>query len=644
MPKFDPQGDPRIDFFQWVNGPWLEENPMPAHKSQWGKFNVLHIQTQEKVRTLIENLQTKPDSELDVEARQVRDFYASGMNMKLRNEEGFTSIEPLLRRVSQVNSLSEAIEVLPDLHKMGTDPFWFADSSDDMKDNTKMALWLYASGIGLPDRDYYFDEDKAKIRKEYVGHIERMFKLIGWTKVKAKSAATSIMKLETALASAMLTRAELRDPNRIYNPMPITQLVSITPSVDWSKYFASIGAASSQIVVVEQPAFFERLNTLLAELTPEQIGQYYAWNILDRMAPRLSEPFIAESFAFNGAILSGKKENEPLWERVLGTVGGSFGEVIGRLYAEHYFNESAKQKMQDMINQIVDVFELRIRNLDWLGEETKVKALAKLKNITWKIGYPDKWRDYSRVGIQSDSFATNFIRGRQFIFHRELAKLGQPVDKSEWQMSANTVNAYADPVRLDMCYPAGILQAPFFDTEADDATNYGAIFAVIGHELTHPNDDEGSKFDENGELNDWWSDEDRAGFEVLVSGVREQYSAIEILPGAFINGQLTLGENAADFGGISLAYEAMRNAYADRDTEIIDGLTPEQRFFIGWARVWGSSTRDEELRRRLTTDPHSPDKQRCNIPLSNMPEFYEAFNVKEGDAMWRPAEARAKVW
>jgi len=538
------------------------------------------------------------------------------------------------------------MRLLADFDQRGASSLFSSGVSPDSKNSSVYAFELGQGGLGLPDRDYYLTDAFAKQREAYVAHVAKMFTLMGEPAADAKNHADTVLGLETAMAKICKSRVDLRDPNANYHKFPVSQLVSDYPDLPLKTFLASEGQENLADVIVGQPEFFAGLDQLVKERPLADWKTYLRWHLVHAVAPRLNAAAENESFAFYGTVLSGQPAQEPRWQRAARAVDGTIGEALGQLFVEKNFPPAARARMIELVENLKVVFQERLQKADWLTETTRARALEKFARFTRKIGYPDKFRDYSSVEIRADDYLGNIQRAAMFEAKRELARVGQPVDRAEWHMTPPTVNAYFNQLQNEIVFPAGILQPPFFDMEMDDAVNYGAIGVVIGHEISHGYDDQGRKYDADGNLHDWWTEDDGKAFEARAQKVVDQYNAYEVLPGLHVNGKLTLGENLADLGGTSIAYEAMERALAKDPSKRkkIDGLTPEQRYFISMSQVWRTNCREAEARRLITVDPHSPGQFRAIGAHVNMREFYDAFGIKAGDPMWRAPELRAKVW
>ncbi len=578
--------------------------------------------------------------------QKVGDFFKSAMNTAAIDSAGLKPVEAELARIAAIASTADLARALAALHDRGVGGLFRIRVEADEKNSDINALYAYQGGMSLPSKGYYFEEQFEKFRAAFVEHVARMLALAGDTPESAAAGAKTVFEVEKALAANAKTPAELRDALANYNRMPTADLAGKVPVFPLERYLADRGIAgpAADAIIVGQPKFFEGLQAQLAARPLPDWKVYLRYHLLRAAAPYLAAPFEAEHFRFYSTVLRGTPEMEPRWQRSARVIDGAMGEALGRLYVERYYPPEAKARMDDMIRNITAVMRDRLSKLDWMTEPTRKKALAKFERFVAKIGYPAKWRDYSSVAILPDAFLANVRAATEFEVRRRLSQLGQPVDKAEWRMTPPTVNAYFDPTANNINFPAGILQPPFFDFSLDDAVNYGGIGAVIGHEITHGFDDQGRHYDADGNLADWWTPEDAARFQARAKKDVEQFNGYEPLPGVKVNGELTLGENIADLGGASLAFEALQRSLAGKERKLIDGLTPEQRFFLSWAQVWRTNIRENELRQRIVVDPHSPGSIRAIGPLVNLQPFYDAFGIREGDPMWRKPEDRAKIW
>lgn len=635
---------PSEDFFRYANGKWLERTEIPPSEATWGGFLEVVERNREILRSIGEDA-AKAGAPKGSVVQKVGDFWASGMDEAAIEAAGTAPIAPILADIEALKDRGALPKLLASLHLRRLYGGFITLVNQDPGDSTRYLVWLQQGGLGMPDRDYYVKDDpkNEKIRQEYVAHVTRMLGLLGDDPERAGYGAATILMLETRLARASMTRVEQRDPHRVYNRMSVAALAE-RAAWDWAGYLEGLGAREGELNV-RQPDFFAELARTFADTPLEQLRTYLRWHVVRSMASSLPAAFDQESFRFNSGVLQGVKEQRPRWKRVLESIDGHIGEELGRLYVEKAFPPEAKKRVLDLVEDLRAALADRIRSLEWMGEATKEQALRKLNAFAVKMGYPDKWRDHAPLEIDRSSYAGNVLRANEWLMKRDLDKLGQPVDRGEWRMSPPTVNAYYNPLMNEIVFPAGILQPPFFYAGADDAVNYGAIGMVIGHEMSHGFDDSGSKYDADGNLKEWWQPEDRKAYEARTDLIVKQFEAYEPLAGTRINGKLTLGENIGDLGGIKIAWAAFQRALERRGRPApIDGFTPEQRFFLGLAQSWRGKLRDEALRLRLTIDPHSPGHYRVIGPLSNMPEFHQAFGVGEGSPMRRPDRVRPTIW
>ena len=644
----DTSVNPAEDFYTYAIGGWLKQNPIPPEFSRWGSFNELAELNNEAMRVVAEKAaQAKGDAKSAPEMQLVGDFYASGMDEKAVEAAKAKPLEEELKRIDAIKDRAGVLQAIARLHNMGASGFFFFTSGADDK-NAKMVIsQAYQGGLGLPDRDYYTKEDDSakKLRDQYVEHVAKMLTLLGTPAAAASEGAQKILAVETALAVPARPRAELRDPEKNYNKMSQAELQKLMPDWNWADYFKAIKLAEPGDINVGQPDFFKAANQVFTATPIEDWKSYLRWHLVKTQATELSSDFVNENFRFFGETLTGAKQLKERWKRVIETSDQSVGEALGKLYVADNFPPESKARMLELVKNVQEAMADSIRTRDWMDEATKQEALKKLGSFVVKIGYPDKWRDYSGLKIDRTSYADNAKRAAVFEVDRELKKIGKPVDRTEWGMTPPTVNAYYNSNQNEIVFPAGILQPPFFNAKADDAINYGGIGAVIAHEISHGFDDQGRQFDAEGNLRDWWTPESAAKYKERADKIVQQYEEYEPLPGQKINGKLTLGENIADDGGVKLAYAALQKALEKNGKrEKIDGFTPEQRFFLSWAAIWRANTREAEIKRRLVMDTHSPTKYRANGPLSNTPEFQKAFNIPDGAPMIRPPEKRVTIW
>jgi putative endopeptidase len=647
LKNFDTTASPQKDFFQYVNGGWIKNNPIPATESRWGAFNELRDKNREILKKVLEEASKDKSASKGSTRQLIGDFYYSGMDSARIELDGIKPLKDELAKIDAINNTNDIVALTAELTTYGITPFFGVYVDQDAKISTQYALQFYQSGLGMPDRDYYTKTDKTSqdIRAAYVKHVAKMLTLAGTEMSQSEKDAKAIMDLETKLANASMTRVAMRDPHATYNKMTTQDLAKLTPAIDWNTYMSKAGIPSVKEVIVGQPDFMKTVNGILAKPDMNLIKAYLRWHLIDGMAPYLNSDLVNENFKFNGTTLTGVKALDPRWKRVLDNTNSMLGEALGQEYVKVAFSPEAKEKALKIVDNLKAALRERISTLEWMGDSTKKQATEKLNTLVTKIGYPDKWKDYTGLEITRNSYAQNVMNSSAYEFRRMMNKLGKPIDRGEWQMTPPTINAYYNPAMNEIVFPAGILQPPFFDPNADDAVNYGGIGAVIGHELTHGYDDQGRQFDAQGNLKDWWTPEDAKRFNERTVNIVKQFSAYEVLDSVFVNGELTLGENIADLGGLKIAYLAYQKSLEGKPApEKIDGFTGNQRFFISWAQVWRVNERPESMRQRVITDPHSPPRFRVNGPLSNLPEFYEAFNVKEGDPMMRPANLRANIW
>jgi putative endopeptidase len=643
---------PRNDFFRYVNGVWVDSTEIPDEYTTWGSFHELRKNTDAQALALLEGASTNKDLDPSSDQAKAVFLYQSIMDTVSRNEKGVQPLQPYLDKVNAIENKEDLQDFLTEMQQYGGAGFFGFSVRADAKDSNSNAAYLYPSGLGLPDRDFYVvdDSNSREIREKYKSHITRMLQYLGDTEQEAAAKAETILEFETSLAEPQLDKVERRDARNTYNPMQVSQLQNQVSAIDWNKYFEEIGASDIDTVIVSQPKYMQALQTTFNKNNVEDWKTYLTWTIFNNSTETLSTEIERANWEFYSQTLQGAKEQRPLKERALATVNGTLGEALGKLYVEENFPPEAKEKAQEMISNIIKAFEVRINNLTWMSDSTKVKAIEKLGTTTIKVGYPDEWKDYSDLEIagpddEEGSFFQNMMNARKWNVKETMAKLGEPVDKTEWFMPPQTVNAYYNPSYNEIVFPAAILQPPFYDYQADAAVNYGGIGAVIGHEISHGFDDSGSRFDSEGNLNNWWTEEDLKQFEKLGGSLAAQYDAIEVLDSVYINGKFTLGENIGDLGGVNAAYDGLQIHLAENGNPgKIDGFTPEQRFFLSWATVWRTKMRDEALRNLIKTDPHSPGMYRAYVPLQNIEAFYEAFDVQEGDDMYVAPEDRVLIW
>ena len=638
---------PCDDFYRYANGTWLKNNPIPPEESIWGGFNEVRDRTRETVKGILEATSARRDWAPGSIQQKVGDFYASGMDLAAIEKAGLKPIQPFLKQVRGLKAAKDLPALLAGLHNQGLGGGFGFYVGQDQKNSTQYLASLSQGGLGLPDRDYYTKQDpkSAELRAGYVLHVTRMFELLGEQPAAAKQHAGTVLDLETRLAKASLTRVEQRDPLKTYHKMTPAELATLAPGFAWDAYFAARGIKSLADLNVRQPEFFKDF-ALLATTVPVRDWQTYCrWHVLRAAADSLPKAFSDESFNFYEKTLNGIPQQPARWKRIQSATDSALGEALGELYVAKAFPPEAKAKVLALVENLRAALKERIEALEWMEPATKTAALGKLAAFGVKIAYPDHWKSYAAVKITRGNYAGNLMAAHAFEIKRNLAKLGQPLDRSEWGMAPQTVNAYYSPTMNEIVFPAAILQAPFFDPKADDACNYGGIGMVIGHEMTHGFDDSGSQYDAQGNLKNWWQDADRAAYKSRTDLVVKQFDSYQALPDQKVNGKLTLGENIADLGGLKIAFSAWKKSLVGKPApRPIDGFTGEQRFFLNLACVWRNNIREEALRMRLNTDPHSPGEFRVVGPLSNLPEFFEAFGCPEGSKMVRPVAERPSIW
>lgn len=642
--KMDRTVDPRVDFAKFAAGGWYARNEIPADKSRWGGFNELAERTWAQVRALVEEAAAHPGAPGTVK-QKVGDFFASATDTAAINALGLKPIQGELDAIASARSLAELFAPALRMQLGVGGPFFAPAFFPDQKQSEVYGFYLIQGGMSLPSKEYYFSEKFARERWEFIGHVARMLELAGTPRATAYHEAETVFALEKAMAENAKLPVELRDRLANYNKMTVTAATAAYPGLPLAQIISGLGVpATATDVIVGQPKYFEGLSQLLLDRPLTDWKVYVRWQLLSASAPYLSEKFDDENFRFTGTVLNGTPQQEPRWQRAAKIVDGSVGEALGQLYVEKHFPPAAKARMDEMITNIRAVMRDRLASLEWMSEPTRQKALAKFARFEPMIGYPAVWRDYSTVEIRRDDFLGNVTRARVFESLRRTARVGQKVDRREWGMTPPTVNAYYSSVTNQIVFPAGILQPPFFDFTFDDAVNYGAIGGVIGHEITHGFDDQGRRSDADGNLTDWWTPGDEAKFRERAQKVVEQFNNYQALPGLAINGQLSLGENIGDLGGTSIAFEALQRSLQGKERKLIDGFTPEQRFYLSWAQQWRTKFRDDAMRLQVARGPHAPGNFRAFGPLVNQQTFFDAFGIKAGDPMWVKPENRAKIW
>ena len=647
LTSMDRSVDPCVNFYQYSCGGWMKNNPIPADQSRWSVYGKLYYDNLGFLRQILEKA-SEPRPGRDAVEQKIGDYYSSCMDESAVEKAGLTPLQDDFNAIAQLQNVQQLAPLLARLHlsMQGSGMLFGFGSDQDFKDSEQVIAFVSQGGLGLPDRDYYTKEDNKsqEIREKYVQHVQHMFQLLGDAPERAATEAQTVMRIETALAKASLTRVQRRDPYNVYHKMKVEQLAALAPSFDWKGYLAGSGLPSLQELNVTSPDFFKQMEVELKTEPIDHWKTYLRWHLIDSKAPFLSAKFVQADWDFFSHYLRGVKEMQPRWKRCVRYVDDQLGEALGQAYVRVAFSPELKAKTVEMVKQIEDAMEQEIKNLDWMSEATKKQALEKLHGMRNKVGYPDKWRDYSSVKIARGDFIGNVKRATVFESNRQLGKIGKPVDRSEWGMTPPTVNAYYNPQMNDINFPAGVLQPPLYDFRMDDAPNYGNTGSTVGHELTHGFDDEGRQFDAKGNLRDWWTEEDAKQFKERASCVENQYAQYTVVDDIKINSKLTLGEDLADLGGTILAYKAWQDATKDRKLEARDGLTPDQRFFIGFAQWACENERPEQKRANALTDPHSPGEYRINGVVVNMPEFAKAFSCKPGQPMVKDKDKICVVW
>ena len=646
----DPSVKPGQDFFTYADGGWIKRTEIPPEYTRWGAFNELAEKNNDALHEIAEKMEnTHIDPRMAPDVQKVGDFYASGMDEQKIDGLRAKPLENEFKAIDSIQDRNDLQTEIAHLQDMGVDVLFTFTSQPDAKDSMHELAQASQGGLGLPDRDYYTKTDDAskKIRDQYVDHVAKMLTLLGEATRAVADEARKILALETKLAEASRTRVQLRDPIKNYNKMPVSRLQDLTPDWNWSDYFKELNLIPPADVNVHQPEFFKTAGEIFKSTPIDEWKAYLRWHLLNATASGLSKDFVDEDFNFNERIMRGAQQIKPRWKRVVISENDAIGQALGKLYVAYNFPPAAKARALELVNNLKAALADRIRALEWMDEPTKQQALKKLNAMGVKIGYPDKWLDYSLLKIDRGSYVLNDLRAAKFRVTRDFKKIGKPTDPTEWNMTPPTVNANYNPLRNEILFPAGILQPPFFYANADEAVNYGGIGAVIGHEMTHGFDDRGRQYDADGNLRDWWSPQSAAEFKKRAQAIIDQFNGYEPLPGLHVNGELTQGENIADIGGVKVAYAALQKAldkHPEERNQKIDGFTPEQRFFLSFAAIWRSKIRDQEQKLRLTTDPHSPARYRVNGPLSNLPEFQKAFNIPDGSAMVRPVDKQVNIW
>lgn len=634
-----------VDFYQYACGGWMKKHPLTNEYSRFGSFDMLAENNREQLKGLIVEIAAGQNAQGTI-GQKIGDIYKLAMDSVKLNADGVTPIQADLEKIASVKDKSEIVPLMAELAHSGVFPYFSFYVGADIMDSKSNLFQLYQGGISLGEKEYYLDNDDVtvNIRNKYKEHIVKMFQLAGFDEAAAKKKMEAVMDIETRIAKASFSAVEQRNPAANYHKMSLDELKKEIPGIDWDAFLNGIGVKGVTELSVSQVEPIKEVEKIINSLPVENQIAYMQWSLIDRAAGYLSDDLVAQNFDFYGKTLSGKQANQLRWKRAVSTVNGVLGEAVGQMYVEKYFPAAAKERMVQLVKNLQTALGERIRNLEWMGDSTKIKAIEKLNSFYVKVGYPDKWRDYTGLNIEKDSYWANVKRATEFELDYMLSKAGKPVDRDEWGMTPQTVNAYYNPTTNEICFPAGILQYPFFDMNADDAFNYGAIGVVIGHEMTHGFDDQGRQFDKDGNLKDWWTAEDAKRFEERAQVMVNFFDSIQVLPGLNANGSLTLGENIADHGGLQVSFQAFKNATKDAPLLVKDGFTPEQRFFLSYAGVWAGNIRDEQIRLQTKSDPHSLGRWRVNGALPQIGAWYDAFGIKEGDPMYLAPEKRVSIW
>ena len=642
---------PNEDFYHFVNGTWLKNIEIPADKTRWGTYDELRQKTDIDALYILNEAATNPKYKSNTDQGKAVNLYKSILDTVSRSKQGLTPIKTYLAKIDAVKNIKDLQALLIEMEPIGGIGFIGVGISGDAKNSNRKVVYVSPGSLGLPDRDYYFSDDKdsKEKREKYILHVARMLQFLGEKPKKAKADADKILALETLMSQPRFDRVERRDRRKSYNPMMVSELQKLTPSINWNNYLTNIGLKNIDSLVVSQPKYMVALENIFKENKVQDWKAYMRWTLLNSSAGKLSKNVEVANWEFYGKTLTGAAKQRPLDQRALQVINGSVGEALGKLYVEKMFPAEAKMKAKKMIKNIFSAFENRINNLTWMSAETKIKAIEKLHKIKFKIGYPDKWKDYSALILNSPeeggTYFDNMKNISRWSFQKDIDELHKPVDKTEWGTAPQIVNAFYNPSFNEITFPAGVLQPPFYNYQADEAVNYGSIGCTIGHEVSHAFDDSGSRYDADGNLQNWWTADDLKQFTALTAALADQYSALQPLPGIFVDGKFTLGENIGDLGGVNVSYDGLQLHLKENGRpELIDGFSPEQRFYISWTTKWRSKIRDEALKTQLKTDPHSPGMYRAYVPLQNVDAFYEAFNIKPGDGMYIAPDKRVKIW
>lgn len=647
----DKKVKPNDDFFRYVNGTWVDKTEIPSDKTRWGSFDELRENTNNDALAILKEAAANKSLSSKSDQGKAANLYKTIMDTVTRNKQGIAPLKPYLAKIDKIKNVKDLEALLAEMEQEGGLGFFGVGIGADAKDSNKNAIYVGAGSLGLPDRDYYVsdDADSKEKRDLYVKHVAKMLKYLGYKDADALKKAKAILALETAMATPRLDRVERRDSRKTYNPMTVAELQKLTPAINWTNYFKAVGMGQPQTVIVSQPKYMTALQEILKQNKVEDWKAYMKWTLINHTSGMLSTDIETADWEFYNKTLKGAIKEESRDKNALQTINGNIGEALGKLYVEKKFPAEAKAKAESMIKNVMLAFENRINRLPWMAKSTRENAVNKLRKLSVKIGYPDQWKDYSALTIQGPeeggTFFSNTRNINRWNFKEDIDKLNKPVDKSEWHMAPQIVNAYFNPSYNEIVFPAAILQPPFYDYKADEAVNYGGIGAVIGHEISHGFDDSGSRYNSEGNLVNWWSDEDLEKFTGLGGSLSDQYSQLQPLPGIFVDGKFTLGENIGDLGGVNAAYDGLQLYLKENGNPgLIDGYTPEQRFFISWATIWRTKARDEAIKNQVKTDPHSPGMYRAYVPLQNVDAFYTAFGIKEGDGMYIAPDKRVKIW
>lgn len=643
----NPAADPRVDFYEYANGTWVKNNPVPATENKWSSFNMLLESNNRKLRAILEKSAAQVTSTKGSIEQLIGDYYFTYMDSLKRDKDGITPIKSDLKKIDNLKNKKEIASLVAYFHNYNIQPLFSMAIEQDLKDNSMHMIYAGQSGISLPNKDYYSKNDTSSvsIRNKFVAHLSKMYVFIGYEQKKATSTAENMLALETKMAEAMMGPVELRDIEPQYNKMTLDELKKICPSFDWSTYITARGYTNVKEIIVSQPKHFAQMEILLKERSLDEWKDYLRIQFFETAASKLSFDIEKENFNFFFTTLKGTKKMKQRWERAINTMSWTaLGEAMGHAFVNEHFSADSKKKVNEMVDNIMAVFRERLDKLEWMGAATKVKALEKLASFIRKLGYPDKWTDYSKLNMSRESYYKNWMESNRFLVQQNTDKLGKPIDRGEWQMAPHIVNAYYNPLWNEIVFPAGIMQPPFFDPAKEDAVNYARMGAVIGHEFLHGFDDQGAQFDASGTFANWWTEDDMKLFGEKTKRLVDHFNSFEALPGIFVNGELTLGENIADLGGLTMAYYAYQKSLIGKEKKMINGFTAEQRFFISFAQVWKENHTESSMKLQVFTNPHSPGKFRVLGPLSNMPEFFEAFKVRDTDPMRRSADKIANIW